>query len=42
MSINGITAVGDDQKWKLEVERYIKELERRIKVLESQTNARSR
>ena len=40
MSLNGITPVGDDQRWKEEVARLIRELQDRIRVLEQ--NARNR
>lgn len=41
MAINGIQSVGDDQRWKEEVERQIKLLQDQISLLKNQTNARS-
>jgi hypothetical protein len=40
MALNNIQAVGDDQRWKTEVERELKELRRLVAILQSQTNAR--
>jgi len=42
MALNNIPAVGDDQRWKNEVEQELKELRRLVAILQSQTNARSR
>jgi hypothetical protein len=42
MAFNNIQAVGDDQRWKAEVERELKELRRLVAILQSQTNARGR
>lgn len=36
MAVNGVTATGDDQQWKLEVERKLQELERQLKTALSQ------
>ena len=33
MAINNVQAVGDDQKWKSEVEREIEELKRLVAIL---------
>jgi hypothetical protein len=41
MALNNIEAVGDDQKWKAEVERQLKKALDRIAVLERQLNSRS-
>lgn len=40
MSINNIQSVGDDQQWKLEVERTIAALQNQVATLTAQTNAR--
>ncbi len=40
MSLNNIQSVGDDQQWKAEVERTIKDLQNQIVFLKSQVNAR--
>ena len=40
MAINNIQAVGDDQRWKLEAERAIRELQNQVAILIAQTNAR--
>lgn len=40
MSLNGITPIGDDQRWKEEVERELRELREQIRVLLQ--NARNR
>lgn len=40
MAINNIQPVGDDQAWKLEVERTIATLQAQVATLIAQTNAR--
>ena len=40
MSINNIQAVGDDQQWKREAERVIRELQNQVAVLSAQVNSR--
>tara|TARA_R110000782_G_scaffold195568_1_gene285038 strand:- start:166 stop:297 length:132 start_codon:yes stop_codon:yes gene_type:complete len=40
MAINNIQAVGDDQQWKKETERVVKELQNQIAVLKAQVNSR--
>lgn len=40
MSINNIQAVGDDQQWKQETERVIKDLQNQVAVLKAQVNSR--
>lgn len=42
MPLNGIQPVGDDQKWKAEVERELAELKRLVKILTAQVNSRSK
>jgi hypothetical protein len=42
MTLNNIIAVGDDQKWKSEVERTIKELQQTVAILKNQLNARGK
>lgn len=42
MTLNNIIAVGDDQQWKAEVERQIKELQSTVAILNNQLNARSK
>lgn len=42
MALNNIQSVGDDQAWKLEVERQIKELQSTVKILTIQLNSRSK
>jgi hypothetical protein len=41
MTLNNIVAIGDDQQWKAEVERQIKELQQTVAILNNQLNARS-
>ena len=41
MPLNNIQAIGDDQRWKAEVERELKELRRLVAILQSQVNSRS-
>lgn len=41
MALNNIQSVGDDQAWKAEVEKIIRELQRQIEILQSQVNSRS-
>lgn len=41
MPINNVLPVGDDQRWKQEVESVISDLQNRIIVLEAQVNSRS-
>ena len=40
MALNNVQAVGDDQQWKTEVERTIRELQRQVEILKAQLNAR--
>jgi|TARA_R110000782_G_scaffold21981_1_gene58700 hypothetical protein len=40
MAINNIQAVGDDQQWKQETERVVKELQNQVAVLKAQVNSR--
>lgn len=40
MAINGIQPLGDDQRWKEEVERELQKALQRILILERQLNAR--
>jgi hypothetical protein len=40
MAINNIQSVGDDQAWKQETERVIKELQNQLAVLKAQVNSR--
>lgn len=42
MALNGIQPLGDDQKWKEQVEREIAELKRLVKILTAQVNSRSK
>lgn len=42
MTVNGVPALGDDQRWKAEVEREIAELKRLVKILTAQVNSRSK
>lgn len=42
MALNGIQAVGDDQKWKAEAERQIAELQRMVSILKAQIDSRSK
>jgi hypothetical protein len=42
VTLNNVIAVGDDQKWKAEVERQLKELQTAVTILNNQLNARSR
>lgn len=41
MPINNIQAVGDDQRWKREVEKELEALRRLVAILQSQVNSRS-
>lgn len=41
MPLNNITAIGDDQLWKQQVESIIGDLLKRVAVLEAQVNSRS-
>jgi hypothetical protein len=40
MPLNNVISVGDDQRWKQEVESVISDLLGRIAVLEAQVNSR--
>ena len=40
MALNNVQPVGDDQQWKTEVERTIRELQRQVEILKAQLNAR--
>lgn len=40
MAINNIQSIGDDQQWKAEVERTIKDLQNQIIFLKSQINTK--
>lgn len=40
MALNNIQPVGDDQAWKLQVEEYIRSLQREVAVLRAQLNSR--
>lgn len=40
MPINNVISVGDDQRWKQEVEAVVNDLKNRIIVLEAQVNSR--
>jgi hypothetical protein len=40
MPINNVLPVGDDQRWKQEVESVVNDLKNRIIVLEAQVNSR--
>lgn len=40
MPLNNVVPVGDDQRWKQEVESVISDLKNRIIVLEAQVNSR--
>ena len=40
MAINNIQAIGDDQQWKQETERVIRELQSQVAVLKAQVNSR--
>lgn len=42
MAINGFVPVGDDQQWKAEVERIIKDLTDRLAIAEKQINSRGK
>jgi hypothetical protein len=42
MPINNIQAVGDDQRWKREVEAELERLKRELAVLKAQFNARNK
>lgn len=41
-TINNVQSVGDDQRFKEELVRAILDLQKRVAILEAQTNARSR
>jgi len=41
MPINNNQAIGDDQRWKREVEKEIEALKRLVAILQSQVNSRS-
>lgn len=41
MPINNVLPIGDDQRWKQEVESVIGDLQNRIIVLEAQVNSRA-
>lgn len=40
MALNNIQPIGDDQQWKAEVERQIKELQAQVAILKAQVNSR--
>jgi hypothetical protein len=40
MAINNIQPIGDDQAWKQEVERVVKDLQAQVAVLKAQLNSR--
>jgi hypothetical protein len=40
MPLNNVISVGDDQRWKQEVESVVSDLVNRIAVLEAQVNSR--
>jgi len=40
MALNNIQSVGDDQQWKAEVERAIKDLQNQVVILTAQVNSR--
>lgn len=40
MALNNIQALGDDQAWKYEVEKTIKDLQNQVAVLTAQVNSR--
>jgi len=40
MPLNNVISVGDDQRWKQEVESVVSDLLNRIAVLEAQVNSR--
>lgn len=40
MALNNIQPIGDDQRWKLEVERMIRELQQQVAILKSQLNSK--
>lgn len=40
MALNNVQSVGDDQYWKAEVERVIRDLQQQIKILQSQLNSK--
>jgi hypothetical protein len=40
MPINNVLPIGDDQRWKQEVESVVNDLKSRIIVLEAQVNSR--
>lgn len=39
MALNNIQPVGDDQAWKLEVERLVKDLQKQVAILKSQVTS---
>jgi hypothetical protein len=41
MPLNNITAVGDDQQWKQQVEILVTDLIKQVAILEAQVNSRS-
>lgn len=41
MALNNIQPVGDDQAWKAEVERIIRDLQNQVAVLKAQLNSRN-
>lgn len=40
MALNNIQSVGDDQAWKAEVERTIRDLQNQVAILKAQVNSR--
>jgi hypothetical protein len=42
MAINGIRCVGDDQQWKLEIEKQLAELKQTVAILNIQFNTRNK
>lgn len=40
MAINNIQPIGDDQQWKAEVERVVRDLQAQVAVLKAQVNSR--
>lgn len=42
MALNSIKPLGDDQQWKAEVEKTIKELQETIAILKAQVNSRGK
>lgn len=41
MPINNVQPIGDDQRWKREVEKEIEALKKLVTILQSQVNSRS-